>query len=230
MIGCAEPRSAYLAMGTIRAIAHPLALWLVLWDSWMHPETRLQLTTWTMILHVLHFGACADITRRFLAPLSFLAAHGVVAGWLVFTYYNPELDRQEKVDAWGCSVTYGVLRTIAMHVMPLVVSWAILLEERAEWQRLFGSGTLGGALLKHAVLKGVPWFVGYGMLGAGALGMPGFQLIPDMVTQYKLPCTIKEVEDLQALVLIPTIVVAFLIWWRLVKAPKPKPKGKGKAA
>ena len=68
------------------------------------------------------------------------------------------------------------------------------------------------------------------MFGNGALGMPGLQLIPDMVTQYKLPCTIKEVEDLQALVLIPTVVVAFLMWWRLVKAPKPKGKGKGKGA
>ena len=215
-------------MGSIRAIAHPLALWLVLWDSWMHPETRLESTTWTMILHTLHFGACADTTRRFLAPLSFLAAHGVFAGWLVLTSFNPELDRQSKVEAWGVSVSYGILRTIAMHVMPVVISWAILLDERAEWQRLFGNDTLGSALLKHALLKAVPWFVGYGMCGNGALGMPGFKLIPDLVTQYKLPCTIQEVEDLQALVLIPTVVVAFLVWWRVVKAPKPK--GKGKAA
>ena len=57
-----------------------------------------------------------------------------------------------------------------------------------------------------------------GRLGNGALNMPGLQLIPDMVTQYKLPCTNQQVEDLQAAVLIPTCLVAFALWWRVVRA------------
>jgi hypothetical protein len=92
----------------IRALAHPFLLALVVWDGWMHPDTHLHNTTWALILHVLHCGATADLTRRLLAPLSFIVSHGVLTGWLVFTYFNPELDTQEKVKAWGCSVQYGM--------------------------------------------------------------------------------------------------------------------------
>ena len=208
-----------------RALFHPVLLGLALWDSWSHPETTLENTMWSMILHVLHFGATADLTRRVLAPLSFLVAHGVLAGWLVFTYLEPQLDRGNKVSKWGCTTNYALARTVAMHILPVVLNWLVVLQERAELQRLFGSESFISALNKHVLGKAVPWFVAYGMCGDGALGMPGFKLIPNLATQYELKQPNKEVEDLQTLVLIPTCVLAFL-GWRVVTVAD----GKRKAA
>lgn len=64
----------------------------LLWDSWSHPETTKQATTWAMILHVAFFGSSSDTLRRLLHGPSFFLAHSVLAGWLQLTYLNPQID------------------------------------------------------------------------------------------------------------------------------------------
>ena len=39
------------------------------------------------------------------------------------------------------------LRGIALHIVPVALNWAIVLEERSEWQRLFGQDSVLSALL-----------------------------------------------------------------------------------
>ena len=63
------------------ALAHGY-LATLLWDSWSHPETRTQATTWGLILHVIYFGSGSETARRLLHGPSFMMAHSVLAGWL----------------------------------------------------------------------------------------------------------------------------------------------------
>ena len=74
-----------------------------------------------------------------LAAPALFYAHGVLAGWLLFTYHNPQLDRQDKVDNWGCSLEYALVRTVAAHVMPVVAHWAVARSELAEHRAAHGS-------------------------------------------------------------------------------------------
>jgi len=52
----------------------------LLWDSWSHPETRTQATTWGLILHTAFWGSSSETLRRMLHGPSFFYAHGVLAG------------------------------------------------------------------------------------------------------------------------------------------------------
>ena len=78
------------------ALAHGY-LATLLWDSWSHPETRTQATTWGLILHVIYFGSGSETARRLLHGPSFMMAHSVLAGWLQLTYFNPQIDLADKV-------------------------------------------------------------------------------------------------------------------------------------
>ena len=110
----------------------------LLWDSWSHPETRRQATTWGLVAHVAFFGSSSDTARRLLGAPAFFYAHGVLAGWLQFTWFNPQLDLSDKVRAWGCTRAQAVARTIVVHLLPIAAHWWTLLSERAEWRRLYG--------------------------------------------------------------------------------------------
>ena len=88
----------------------------LLWDSWSHPETRTQATTWGLILHTAFWGSSSETLRRMLHGPSFFYAHGVLAGWLQLTYSNPQLDLEDKQKLWGCSKKLAVARTLLVHV------------------------------------------------------------------------------------------------------------------
>jgi len=62
----------------------------LLWDSWSHPETRYQMTTWAMIVHVLFFGSSSDTMRQLLHGPAFFLSHSILAGWSQLTYFNPQ--------------------------------------------------------------------------------------------------------------------------------------------
>ncbi len=95
-------------------------------DSWAHPDTRTQATTWGLLLHTLFFGSSSEALRRLLHGPSFFYAHSVLAGWLQLTYANPEIDRADKERLWGMSRRVAMLRTLVVHVATVVAHWALL--------------------------------------------------------------------------------------------------------
>lgn len=75
----------------------------LLWDSWAHPETRTQATTWGLVLHVLYFGSSSDTARKLLHGPAFMMSHSVLVGWLQLTWFNPQIDLADKVCSLPCS-------------------------------------------------------------------------------------------------------------------------------
>ena len=95
-------------------------------DSWKHPETRTQATTWGLVLHTAFFGSSSPELRRLLHGPSFFYAHSVLAGWLQLTYANPEIDRADKERLWGMPRRTALLRTLVVHVATVLAHWALL--------------------------------------------------------------------------------------------------------
>ena len=177
----------------------------LLWDSWSHPETRTQATTWGLVVHTVFFGSSSDTARRLLGGPAFFYAHAVLAGWLQFTWLNPQLDLRDKVRAWGYTRAQAVARTIVVHLLPLAAHWAVLLSERAEWRRLYGG--------KSAI-----------ELALRALG-PSFGLLllykhlyPSMTTTYNIPnISDEKLGNLQTAVIASVnLGVVWPLWRRAV--------------
>ena len=198
---------------------------LLLHDSWAHPETPTQATTWGLVLHTLAFG-CSGRLKTLLAAPALFYAHGVLAGWLLFTYHNPQLDRQDKVDNWGCSLEYALVRTVLAHVMPLAAHWAVARSEIAEHRAAHGSFW---ALLFRGVVPSFLIFVTYGLFNIGALGIPGLEWLPKMTENYNArDITEQELTDQQTVCLIVAHLVALGAFHRAVKKPATKAKPKRK--
>ena len=62
------------------------------------------------MLHTLAFG-CSGRLKTLLAAPALFYAHGVLAGWVPHVAQS-DLDRQDKVDNWGCSLEYALARTV----------------------------------------------------------------------------------------------------------------------
>lgn len=240
---------------SVRECAFVAHLALLLGDSWAHPETKTQATTWGLVIHVLAFGCGGSLKKFFAAPALFYA-HGVLAGWLLFTWRNPEcaatleppgashlaprasrravrtrsarLDRQDKVDLWGCTVAQGLARTAAVHIFPVVCHWSVLFSELAEQRKLYGGHGTGGLLLRGVGVSFVV-FVAYGLCNIGALGLPGLELLPKMTANYNIRGVSEQrLTDEQTACLLAAHAAAFLLWRPVVKGGAAKPKG-GKA-
>ena len=102
------------------------------------------------VVHVLFFGSSTDTSRRLLHGPSFFLSHSVLAGWSQLTYLNPQIDLQDKTEAWGSTWRMSLPRTVVVHVLTVVAHWAVLLSERDDLRRLHA-----GMGLKELIARGV---------------------------------------------------------------------------
>lgn len=107
-----------------------------IWDSWSHADTRTQMTTWAMIVHVTFFGSSSDAARRLLHGPAFFLSHSVLAGWLQLTYFNPQIDLRDKLEKWGMTPKVAIPRTLMVHVFTVLAHWLLLVAERTDLRRL----------------------------------------------------------------------------------------------
>jgi hypothetical protein len=172
----------------------------LLWDSWSHPETQTQATTWAMIVHVLYFGSSSDALRRRLHGPSFFLSHSVLAGWLQFTYFNPQIDLRDKLTAWGVSWRVSIPRTIVVHVLTVAAHWALLYADRQELRRLHA-----GMGLRELVARGVlPQFLLLVLYG---------QLFHGLTTTYGIKTVDNErLHKLQTAVIFAINAAVFPVW------------------
>lgn len=134
----------------VRNVAFVTFLTSLLADSWSHPETRTQATTWGLIIHTLFFGSSSQQMRDLLHGPSFFYAHSVLAGWLQLTCANPEIDRADKEKAWGrgsLAARFALLRTLVVHVLT-VVAHHVLLRVDGPPRGRRGSSSLFSVLLR----------------------------------------------------------------------------------
>ena len=170
----------------------------LLWDSWSHPETRTQATTWGLILHTAFWGSSSETLRRMLHGPSFFYAHGVLAGWLQLTYTNPQLDLEDKQKLWGCSKKLAVARTLLVHVATVAAHHALL--------RAGGRKTRPGAGWLDVIVKDIGPMV--------VLMQVYLRLYPDVVGTYGVKGWTNAQLEKMTTVLVALTTLAVLPTWK----------------
>jgi len=190
---------------------------LLLHDSWTHPETHLQGTTWGMILHTAYWGSSCREVRRLLFGLSFFFINYVTIGWLCLTYFNPQLDTGDKVVKWGCTIWYSISRTVTVHVLTFAVHWALLLAEIDEMRSLFhGMGVV--ELFVRGPLPALLLTVFWAMMGEGVLGLPGLHWVPSAASCYNITSVSnEELTKFSEKFILTGYAVSFYVWQRLIR-------------